>query len=52
MVISYHYGDAMFSCDEIGIPSVSLDNIKLENNFHEDDSDTLFISDFWLGIKN
>ena len=34
-------GDATFSCNEMGILSVDLNNINLDNNFDEDDPDTI-----------
>ena len=50
-------GDVTFRCDEMGILSVNLNNTNLDNNFNEDDLDTIIIiilllSDFWLGISN
>ena len=40
-------GDFTFCCDEMGILSVNLNNINLDNNFDEDNPDTI-----WLGIVN
>ena len=34
-------GDATFSCNEMGILSVDLNNINLDNNFDEDHPDTI-----------
>ena len=43
--------DTLFSCNEMGILSVELNSINLDYaNYDEDDPETLFISDFWLGI--
>ena len=36
-------GDAVFSCSEMGILSIDLNNINLDNNFDEDDSDTIIL---------
>ena len=38
-------GDVTFCCNEMGILSVNLNNINLDNNFDEDDPDALFLSD-------
>ena len=40
-------GDVTFCCNEIGILSVNLNNISLDNNFDEDDPDTII-----LGLVN
>ena len=49
-------GDVLFSCNEMGILNIDLNNINLDNYFDEDDPDQLFfllfLSDFWLGILN
>ena len=34
-------GIIIFCCNEISIPSVNLNNINLDNNFDEDDPDTI-----------
>ena len=36
-------GDITFCCDEMGILSVNLNNINLDKNFDEDDSDTVIL---------
>ena len=36
-------GDVTLCCDEIGILSVNLNSIKLDNNFDEDDPDTIIL---------
>ena len=36
-------GDVTFCCDKMGILSVNLNNINLDNNFDEDDPDTIFL---------
>ena len=38
-------GDVTFCCNEMGILSVNLNNINLDNNFDEDYPDALFLSD-------
>ena len=40
-------GNVVFSCNEMGIPDIDLYNNSLENNFDEDDLDTMFISDIF-----
>ena len=42
--------NVVFSCNEIGILNINLNNFNLDNNFDEDDPDTIFLSDFSLGI--
>ena len=39
-------GDITFCCDEMGILSVNLNNINLDKNFDEDDSDTVILKTF------
>ena len=39
-------GDITFCCDEIGILSVNLNNINLDNNFDEYDPDTIILIKF------
>ena len=34
----------------MGILNINLNNFNLDNNFDEDDPDTIFLSDFSLGI--
>ena len=36
-------GDVTFCCNEMGIFSVNLNNINLDNNFDEDDLDTIIL---------
>ena len=36
-------GDAIFPCNVMGILSTDLNNINLDNNFDEDDSDTIIL---------
>ena len=36
-------GDAVFSCNEMHILSIYLNNINLDNNFDEDDPDTIIL---------
>ena len=36
-------GDVTFCCSEMGILSVNLNNINRNNNFDEDDPDTIII---------
>ena len=42
--------NVVFSCNEMGILNINLNNFNLDNNFDEDDPDTIFLSDFSLGI--
>ena len=44
--------NVVFSCNEMGILNIDLNNINLDNNFDEDDLDTIILSEFWLGILN
>ena len=39
-------GNFVFSCNEIGILDIDLNNINLDNNFHENDPDTIIIIRF------
>ena len=41
-----------FCCNELGNLNVNLININFDNNFHEDDPDTIILIRFWLGIVN
>ena len=34
-------GDAVFNCNRMGILNIYLNNINLDDNFHEDDPDTI-----------
>ena len=55
MYISEDSSDTVFSCNEMGILSINLNNINLvDTNYDEDDEDEklVFIPDFWLGILN
>ena len=36
-------GDSVFHCNEMGILSIDLNSINLDNNFDEDDSDTIIL---------
>ena len=45
-------GDAVFSYNEMGINYIDLNNSNLENNFDEDDPDTIIHIRLWLGILN
>ena len=45
-------GNVEFSCSENGILCINLNNIKIHNNFDEDDPDAITLSDFRLGISN
>ena len=35
--------DVVFSCNEVGILNVDLNNINVDNNFDEDDPDTFIV---------
>ena len=37
-------GNAVFSCHEMSILNIDLININLNNNFDEDDPDTVFLT--------
>ena len=43
-------GNVVFSCDEMGILNIEFNNINLDNNFDEDDPDTIILMRLWLGI--
>ena len=45
-------GNVVFSCNEMGILNVDLNNINLDNNLMKMILILLFLSDFWLGILN
>ena len=54
-ISNYLVYNTIFSCNEIDTFNIDLNNISLDNNFDEDDSDTIIliiIPDFWLGIVN
>ena len=36
-------GNVAFSCNEMGVLKIDLNNISLHNNFDEDDSDTIIL---------
>ena len=36
-------GDVTFCCNEMGILSVNLDNVNLDNNFEDNDLDTIVL---------
>ena len=46
------FGNVVFNCNKMDILDIDLNNINLDNNFAEDDPCILFMSDFWLGIRN
>ena len=56
MIILYFNEDscgAIFSCNEIGILSIDLNNINLDDTIMmKMILKPLFMSDFWLGILN
>ena len=39
-------GSVVFSCNEMGILNIDFDNINLDNNFDEDDPDTIILIKF------
>ena len=48
-------GHAVFNYNEMGIVNTDLNNINRDDNFDEEDPNTLillFLSDFWLAIVN
>ena len=36
-------GDAVFSCNEMGILNINLNNVSLGDNFDEDDPNTIIL---------
>ena len=36
-------GNVVFSCNEMGILNIDFNNINLDNNFDQDDPDTIFL---------
>ena len=36
-------GNVLFTCNEMGVLNIDLNNINLENNFDEDDPDTIIL---------
>ena len=54
-ISNYLVYNTIFSCNEIDTFNIDLNNTSLDNDFDEDDSDTIIliiIPDFWLGIVN
>ena len=45
-----HSVNIVFSCNEMGILNIDLNNINLDNNFDEVILMQIFLSDVWLGI--
>ena len=43
MTTNQNSSGVTFCCNEMGIPSVKLNNINLDNNFDEDDPDTVIL---------
>ena len=41
-------GNVVFSCNEMGILNIDLDNINFDNNFDEGDPDSYFYQSFGL----
>ena len=39
-------GNVAFSCNEIGILNKGISNINIDNNFHEDNPDTIILIRF------
>ena len=37
------FGNAVFSCNEMGILNIDINNINLDNNFDKDDPDTFIL---------
>ena len=37
------FGNVIFTCNKMGILNIDLNNINLENNFDEDESDTIIL---------
>ena len=38
-----HFDNVVFNCNEMGILNIDLNNINLDNNFDEDDLDTIIL---------
>ena len=45
-------GNVTLFCNEVGILSVNLNNINLDNNLMKIILILLFLSEFWVGILN
>ena len=45
-------GNVTFCCKKMGILTVNLININLDNNIDKHDSDAIILINFWLGIVN
>ena len=45
-------GNVIFNCNQMGILSIDLNNINLDNDFDEDNPDAIIPTDFWFGILN
>ena len=43
-------GDAIFDYNERGIVNINLNNINLDDNFDEEDPNTIILISLWLGI--
>ena len=52
MIYNEDFDKVTFIANQRHILFADLDNINLDNddNFHEDNPDTFFMSDFWLGV--
>ena len=43
LYLSEDYGHVVFSCNKVSILNIDLNNINLDNNFDEDDPDTIIL---------
>ena len=43
LLLDEDYSDVTLCCNEVGILRVNLSNINLDNNFDEDDPDTIIL---------
>ena len=50
LYLNKDFANVVFSCNEMDILNIDLNNINLDNNFDEDDPILLFISDFWFWL--
>ena len=41
--VNKYFGNRVFSCNEMSILNIDLNNMNLDNNFDEDDPDTILL---------
>ena len=44
--LNVDFGNVVFSCNEMGILNIDLNNLNLHNNFDEDDPDAIIFITF------